>query len=87
MQISITHVPTNNINIYTSFRKAVLYFAPEIKTTGQTLATYADSGKLFKDEYKIERINSKQGGSDGMEKEDTFNLDILTKDQNEKNKK
>jgi hypothetical protein len=59
VQISITHVPTNSINIYTSFRKAALSFAPEIQTTGQTLATYADSGKLFKDGYKIERINSK----------------------------
>jgi hypothetical protein len=39
--------------VFPSFRKAALYFAPEIITTGQTLKVFAENGKLFKDEYKI----------------------------------
>jgi hypothetical protein len=58
IQVSITHVPTNVTNIYPSFRKAALSFAPKYKTTGQTLVAFAESGNLFKNEYKIETKNN-----------------------------
>jgi hypothetical protein len=57
IQVSVTHVSTNITIIYSSFRKAALSLAPKYITSGQTLAAYADTGKLFKDEYKIERKN------------------------------
>lgn len=54
IEVSITHIPSNVINIYPSFRKAALSFAPKYKTTGQTLVAFAKNGNLFKNEYKIE---------------------------------
>ena len=53
IEVSVTHVASNETIIYSSLRKAALSFEPKYKTTGQTIKTFADSGKLFKDEYKI----------------------------------
>jgi hypothetical protein len=53
IKVSITHVASNETITYSSLRKAALSFAPKDKTTGQTIKAFADSGKLFRDEYKI----------------------------------
>jgi hypothetical protein len=53
IEVSVTHVASNETITYSSLRKAALSFEPKYKTTGQTIKTFADSGKLFKDEYKI----------------------------------
>ena len=53
MQVSVTHTSTNITKTYPSFRKAALSFAPKYITTGQTLKSFAENGKLFKGEYKI----------------------------------
>ena len=49
IQIVILDTYTNISTVYSSIRKAALSFAPNIKTTGQTIKAYVDSGKLFKD--------------------------------------
>ena len=56
MQVSVTYVPTDKTEIYSSFRKAALSFGPKYNTTGPTLKTYAEKGILFKGEYKINII-------------------------------
>jgi GIY-YIG catalytic domain len=53
IEVSVTHVASNETITYSSLRKAALSFEPKYKTTGQTIKTFANSGKLFKDEYKI----------------------------------
>jgi hypothetical protein len=53
IKVSVTYVTTNETITYSSLRKAALSFVPKYNTTGQTLKAFADSGKLFKDEYKI----------------------------------
>jgi hypothetical protein len=53
IRVSVTHVANNETITYYSLRKAALSFAPKYNTTGQTIRAFADSGKLFKDEYKI----------------------------------
>jgi hypothetical protein len=56
--VAVTDVTTGKTEIYSTIRKAALAFAPEIITTGQTVKTYASSGKLFKGKYLIEFFNS-----------------------------
>ena len=54
ISVNITHVPTGVTEVFPSFRKAALSFAShKISTTGQTLKVFAESGKLFRGEYKI----------------------------------
>ena len=60
IRVKITHIPTNTVNIYPSLRKAALSFAPGCKTSGQTLASYINNGKLFNNEYRIEIIDVKE---------------------------
>jgi hypothetical protein len=56
IQVNITDI-SNSITItYPSFRKAALSFGPKNKTTGSTLKTFAESGKLFKEKYKITMV-------------------------------
>lgn len=57
VQVRVTHVPTDKTEIFSSFRKAALSFAPKYNTTGPTLKTYAENGVLFKGEYKISIIS------------------------------
>jgi hypothetical protein len=57
VQVSVTHVPTDKTEIFSSFRKAALSFAPKYITTGPTLKTYAENGVLFKGEYRISIIS------------------------------
>jgi hypothetical protein len=51
--VSITHLPTGDVKIYSSYREAALSFAPKYKTVGQTIREYATTGNVFKDEYII----------------------------------
>lgn len=53
IKVNVTNLINNKTITYSSLRKAALSFAPKYKTTGQTIKAFADSGKLFKDEYKI----------------------------------
>jgi uncharacterized protein YdhG (YjbR/CyaY superfamily) len=53
IKVSVTHLTNNKTIIYSSLRKAALSFAPKYNTTGQTIKAFANSGNLFKDEYKI----------------------------------
>lgn len=53
VQISVTDMSTGKTEIYSSMREAALSFAPEYNTTGPTVKAYAESGKLFKEKYKI----------------------------------
>jgi hypothetical protein len=53
IKVSVTHVASNETIIYSSLREAALSFEPKYITTGQTIKAYAESGRLFKDEYKI----------------------------------
>ena len=53
IKVSVTHVASNETIIYSSLREAALSFEPKYRTTGQTIKAYAESGRLFKDEYKI----------------------------------
>lgn len=57
VQVSVTHIPTDKTEIFSSFRKAALSFGPKYNTTGPTLKTYAEKGILFKGEYKISIIS------------------------------
>ena len=52
-EVNVIHVANNENITYSSLRKAALSFAPKYNTTGQTIKAFADSGKLFKNEYKI----------------------------------
>lgn len=52
IKVSVTHIPSNITKEYTS--EAALSFEPN--TTGQTIKAFGESGKLFKDEYKITLI-------------------------------
>lgn len=56
IQVSVTNVLTGTTAVYPTIRKAALSFAPEIKTTGQTIKIYAENGKLFKEKYLIKFI-------------------------------
>lgn len=56
-KVVITHIPTNTINEYSSFRKAALAFSDNFKTQGQTLSYLAFKGKLFRNEYKIDLVD------------------------------
>lgn len=51
--VKVTHIPSGTIVIYPTIRKAALSFRPDINTTGQTIKAYIESGKLFKEIYKI----------------------------------
>lgn len=51
--VSITDTYTGKTNMYSSWRKAALSFAPSYITTGQTLKTFAENGKLLLGQYKI----------------------------------
>jgi hypothetical protein len=53
VQISVTDMSTGKTEIYSSMREAALSFAPEYNTTGPTVKAYVESGKLFKEKYKI----------------------------------
>jgi hypothetical protein len=53
IQVNVTNVIYGQTVIYSSMREAALSFAPEYITTGPTVKTYADTGKLFKEKYKI----------------------------------
>lgn len=57
IQVNVTHVPTGKTETFTSFRKAALSFAPKFTTTGSTIKVFAENGKLFKDEYRINIIS------------------------------
>jgi hypothetical protein len=57
MQVKVTHELTGKTEIFSSFRKAALSFAPNYTTTGSTLKVYAENGKLFKGEYRISLIS------------------------------
>lgn len=52
--VKVTHIPSGTIVTYPTIRKAALSFSPDINTTGQTIKAYIESGKLFKEIYKIE---------------------------------
>lgn len=52
--VKVTHLPTGNVVMYPTIRKAALSFSPDINTTGQTIKAYIERGKLFKGIYKIE---------------------------------
>lgn len=55
--VKVIHIPSGNIVIYPTIRKAALSFAAQdtnIITTGQTIKAYIESGKLFYGIYKIE---------------------------------
>ena len=51
--VSITHLPTGDVKIYSSYREVALSFAPKYKTVGQTIREYATTGNVYKDEYII----------------------------------
>lgn len=53
IEVLVTHEPSGATARYPSFRKAALSFAPDYYTTGPTLKTFAENGKLFKGEFKI----------------------------------
>lgn len=53
VSVNITNKSTGITKTYDSFRKAALSFYPRYTTNGSTLKSYAESGKLFKNEYKI----------------------------------
>jgi hypothetical protein len=53
IKVNVTHLANNKTITYSSLRKAALSFAPKYNTTGQIIKAFADSGKLFKDEYEI----------------------------------
>jgi hypothetical protein len=53
IKVSVTHVASNETIIYSSLREAALSFELKYITTGQTIKAYAESGRLFKNEYKI----------------------------------
>jgi len=57
IQVNVTHVPTGKTETFSSFRKAALSFAPKFTTTGSTIKVFAENGKLFKDEYRINIIS------------------------------
>ena len=52
--VSVKNVETGEVSKYSSLRQAAASLAPEIRTTGQTIKAYIESGKLFKGIYKIE---------------------------------
>lgn len=58
IEVNITNISDGKMVTYSSFRKAALSFAPDYITTGSTIKAFAESGKLFKDKYKIS-INTK----------------------------
>ncbi len=53
IQVKVLHVPTGKSEVFSSFRKAALSFAPKYITTGPTIKVFAANGKLFQGEYKI----------------------------------
>lgn len=53
IQVNVLHVPTGKSEVFPSFRKAALSFAPKYNTTGPTIKVFAENGKLFQGEYKI----------------------------------
>lgn len=59
IEVQVTHVPSDSTAIYPSFRKAALSFLPDYITTGPTLKTFAEKGKLFKGEFKITILKDK----------------------------
>lgn len=59
IRISVIDTLSGKSTTYDTIRKAALSFSPHIKTTGQTIKSYAVSGKLFKDKYKIEFYKDK----------------------------
>ena len=54
IRVKVTHIPTGNVIIYPTIRKAALSFSPGINTTGQTVKAFIESGKVFKEIYKLE---------------------------------
>jgi hypothetical protein len=56
IEISITDIETKKVIKINSIRKAALWFNP--KTTGQTIKSYLESGKLFRNKFHIEYNNS-----------------------------
>lgn len=58
IEVNVTNILDGRMITYPSFRKAALSFAPNYITTGSTIKAFAESGKLFKDKYKI-TINTK----------------------------
>lgn len=53
IKVNVTNVSTGVTETFDSYRKAALYFEPEYITTGSTIKTYAENGKLFMNQYKI----------------------------------
>lgn len=51
--VSVKNVDTGLVSEYSSLRQAAASFAPEIRTTGQTIKVYAESGRLFEGKYLI----------------------------------
>lgn len=49
--VEVLHIPTGNINRYSTLRKAALAFDPA--TTGQTIKAYIENDKIFRGEYRI----------------------------------
>jgi len=56
IEISITDIESKKVIKIDSIRKAALWFNP--KTTGQTIKSYLESGKLFRNKFHIEYNNS-----------------------------
>jgi len=56
IEISITDIETKKVVKINSIRKAALWFNPN--TTGQTVKSYLESGKLFRNKFHIEYNNS-----------------------------
>lgn len=55
--VSVTDTLTGETFTYLTIRKAALSFAPDIKTTGQTIKAYIENGKLFKERYLIKYLS------------------------------
>lgn len=55
MKIMVTDVFTSKIVVYNSIRKAAFSFAPP--TTGQTIKSYGQSGKIFRNKFLIKFDN------------------------------
>ena len=51
--VSVKNVETGSVGEYTSLRQAAASLAPDIRTTGQTIKVYAESGRLFEGKYLI----------------------------------
>ena len=54
MQVNITNINTSEVETFSSFRQAAL----SLSTTGPTVKTFADNGKLFQGVYMITYVNS-----------------------------